>query len=219
MYWTGCNAARATSAIAPAAPDLPAVPVQGAVETFTRNAELEFPGYGKGRAAVSDRILEGFEAAPSRLVLADGSSVRWGFKNHEANLQSVAISDKSGRLKLLAAVNGVVRLIRMSGTPIGDMAQYKQAVERSGTEPSVIVFVHDGSEWESSLPLLKRWLQANLLGFNADCGKSNLDGACKLAEQIVIPATVYATTAEGSLHHVNASDVKAAAVPLQSFIQ
>ncbi len=221
LYSVGSNAHPAveTPHATPPGADVTAVPDQGVVEAFTRKAQMEFSDYGEGRALVSDRILDGFQAAPSRLSVTDGSSISWGFKNQEANLQSVVIGDKSGQLKLVAAVDGVVRLARTSGAPIADLAQYEQAVERSGAKPSVMVFVNSEDELETYLPLLKRWLQANLMGFNADCERPALTSACELVEHIVLPTTVYIIAADGSLHRINVPAGQAAALPLRSFIQ
>jgi hypothetical protein len=221
LYSTGCTAGSGVSAstTAPAKAVLSDVPDQDAVEAFTRKAELNFPNYGEGKMPVSDRILDGFEAAPAQLALTDGSSIRWGFKNQEANLQSVVINDRSRQLALLAAVDGVTRLTSRSGSPIGEMANYEKAVKRSGMDPSVTIFVHDKDALKAYLPLLKRWLQADLMGFNADCSKPNLAGACKLAEQIAISTTVYVIAADGNLRSVKVPDGKASSVPLKSFVQ
>ena len=134
-------------------------------------------------------------------------------------MQSVVISNASGNLKLLAAVDGVTRLTLRSGGAIGDMAEYRQAVDNSGLESTVIAFVHDEADLKNYLPLLKRWMQANLLGFNADCTKPELAQACKLAEQIVVSTTAYVISDDGSLRRVNVPDVKVAAVPLSAFVQ
>lgn len=221
LYSAGCTAGSDISAPSgsPVKAGLPDVPDQNAVEAFTRKAELNFPDYSEGKVPVSDRILDGFEAAPSQLAMTDGSSIRWGFKNQEANLQSVVINDKSGQITLLAAVDGMTRLTRRSGLPIGEMAQYEQAVKRSGMNPSVIVFVHDEDNLNAYLPLLRRWLQADLMGFNADCSKPDLADACKLAEQIAIAKTVYVIAADGNLRSIRAPDGKAASVSLNAFLQ
>lgn len=86
-------------------------------------------------------------------------------------------------------------------------------------EPVVTIFVYDESDLKAYLPLLKRWLQANLMGFNTDGSKPDLAGACRLAEQIAIPIKVYVIAADGSLRSIKAPDVKAASVPLKSFTQ
>lgn len=221
LYSAGCTAGAgvSTSAVAPVKSVLSDVPDQDKVEAFTRKAELKFADYQEGNVPVSDRILDGFEAAPSQLALSDGSSIRWGFKNEEANLQSVVISDASGQLKLLAAVDGITRLTRRSAAPIDEMAGYDKAAKRSGMDPSVVVFVHDEGDLAASLPLLKRWLQADLMGFNADCARPDMVSACRLAEQIAISTKVYVIAADGKLRSINTPDAKAASLPLKSFVQ
>lgn len=202
-----------TSAVLSPAPD------QGAVEAFTRHAELPFSDYGQGISLVSDRILDGFETAPTLLVTADGSSIRWGSKYHEGSIESVVIGDKSGQLKLLAAVYGMSRLTSLSSSPIDTMAKYERRQKRSGMEPAVTVFVHDERDLKAYLALLKRWLQANLMGFNTHCSKPSLANACKLAWRIAIPTTTYVIATDGRLRSVEVPEVKAASVPLKLFVQ
>ena len=209
----------AGSTYAAAATLASAVPDQDMVEAFTREAMWHFPNDGEGRTRVADRILIGFEAAPTRLVTPDGSSLRWGFKYQEGSIESVVIANSTGELKLLAAVDGMTRLRRRSTPPIDTMARYEQQQKRSGMEPKVTVFVHDPNDLVAYLPLLKRWLQADLLGFNADCGKADLTGACHLAGQVVIPARFFIIDPDGGLHGVEAPDVTASPVPLKSFVQ
>lgn len=199
---------------------LPKVPDQRAVEAFTRHAELNFADLGEGeKTPVSDRILDGFEAAPSLLVTPEGSSIRWGFKYQEASLQSVVINAPSGELALLAAVDGVSRLTRRSRPPIDELASYREAVKRSGMAPSVTIFVHDEGSLRAYLPLLKRWLQANLMGFNVDCSKPGLADACTFAEQVAIPATAHVIAADGRLRRIEMPDVKASSISLSWFVQ
>lgn len=195
-------------------------PDQLAVEAFTRHAQWRFPTDGEGgESLVSDRILDGFEAAPTLLVTADGSAIRWGFKYQEGNIKSVVIGNQSGQLKLLAAVDGITRLTSRSSAPVDTMAEYQQRQSRSGMEPAVVVFVHDEGDLKTCLPLLKRWLQANLIGFNADCRKAALANACTLAAQIAIPTEAFIIGNNGRLRSVKLPKVETSSVPLRSFVQ
>lgn len=221
LYAIGCFAW--TAAAAPNGASITTVfskvPEQSAVEAFTHHAEWSFPDYGKGKSLVSDRILDGFQAGPTLLVTADGSAIRWGFKYQEGSFESVVIGAKSGELKLLAAVDGITRLTNLSSSPINTMAEYEQRQKRSETEPAVTIFIHDESALKTYLPLFKRWLQANLMGFNTDCSKLELAAACKLAGQIAIPARIFVIAADGSLHGIPSPAVPASTVPLKSFVQ
>lgn len=193
-----------------------------AVKALTDGAKMEFTDNGEqGKVLISDRIFDGFQAGPWQVVIANGSALRWGFKYGEANIESVAIDDKRGHLKLLAAVGNVSRLTSVFGdqSPVESMTQYEGIVKRSGLEPVANVFVRDEADLKTYLPLLKRWLQADLMGLIGDCSKAELADACKLAEQIAIPTKAYLIAPEGSLHSIMVPDVKAASVPIKPFVQ
>ena len=195
------------------------VPDDTAIEAFTGDVALAFPGEDKDAVPVSDRILDGFQAGPTHLALADGDVIYWGFKFQEANLQSVAIYDAKGHPRLLAAVDNIVRVVGGSA-PLGTMEQYQHALKDSGVTPAVSVFVREPGDLVTYLPYLKRWLQADLLGFNVHCDKPGMADACKLANQIAVPIQAYALMPKsGAPHMLQVPKTAAASVPLGSFVQ
>lgn len=84
------------------------VPEEADVAALVGQATFDFPDDGdRGPARVSERILDGFQAGPAHLRLDDGSVIHWGFKHEEANLQSIAVHDAQGHLRLLGAVSNL----------------------------------------------------------------------------------------------------------------
>ena len=209
-----CSAACAQVSQADRTPD------STAIEAFAGKAAIAFPGEAtSGTVVVSDRILDGFEAGPSRLVVDRDTTIFWGFKFQEGNLQSVAIFDGNGHPRLLAAVDNVPSLQR-GGTWINTLEQYRQAVARSGTSPVVSVFVRDTRDLQTYLPYLKRWLQADLLGFNVHCDKLGMAPTCAVAEQIEVPIQAYMLSpGTTDAQALSLPKLQAASVPLESFVQ
>jgi hypothetical protein len=194
-------------------------PDDSAIEAFAGKASAHFPGEDASEA-VSDRILDGFQAGPSRLAVGDGPVIYWGFKFQEANLQSVAVYDADGHPRLLAAVDNVVRLVGGRHAPLGSMDQYLKAVKDSGSTPVVSVFVRNAKDLDVYLPYLKRWLQANLLGFNVHCDKTDMAQACALASRIELPIQAYALSPDSDkTSALPVPQAAAASVPLESFVQ
>lgn len=195
-------------------------PDDSAIEAFAGKAAARFPG-ADAAEAVADRILDGFQAGPSRLAVGDGTVIYWGFKFQEANLQSVAIYDAGGHPRLLAAVDDVVRLVAGGRqAPLGSMDQYLKALQDSGSTPMISVFVRNAQDLNVYLPYLKRWLQADLLGFNVHCDKADRAPACTLAARIELPIQAYALSPDSEkTRALPVPQVAAAPVPLESFVQ
>lgn len=171
-------------------------------------------------APVSDRILDGFEAAPTALTTTDGQVITWGFKYKEANFQSVVIADAAGRLELAAAVTDVVRLTDWSrgADKITSIVAYQEAVKRLNSQPHVALFARDQAALEASSPLFMRWMQANLLGFNTSCAKHAV--ACALMPDIDVPIDAYIASGRGAAPvKMAVPDLPAAPIPLDAFTQ
>lgn len=168
--------------------------------------------------SISDRILVGLEAAGRVLTTAEGQVIAWGFKYKEANLQSVVITDKTGRLELAAVVDDILGLTNGRSDTYSSVAEYEKRVKRDGLQPRVIVFVRDQDSLVATYPLLKRWMQANLLGFNTSCEKHAV--ACALMPAIGLPTDVYLASDGGGVP-VKAAvpDLPAAPIPLEAFTQ
>lgn len=158
------------------------------VGSATQGATVQLSYYPE--LPLSDRILQGFEAGYRALTTEDGQVINWGFKHEEANLQSVAISDGAGHLAMVAAVDDVKGLLTARGTDrFSSVADYQQAVKKSGTEPHVVLLARDQAALEKAYPLFKSWMRANLLGFNTSCAKHA--AACALMSGIEVRTDAY----------------------------
>lgn len=196
------------------------LPDESAVIGLVRSAVLDFPGDGNDAAvAVADRILDGFQAGPGHLRLDDGSVIHWGFKYEEANLQSIAVQDARGRLRLVGAVSNLGQLTSDPASPLETLGQYEQYRRAAMLEDaSVTLFVADAADLELYLPVVKRWLQADLMGFNADCSDAKLTKACKLAAKIEPGVVAYVSNGDAAaLTQTPLPNVPAEAVPLVHF--
>ena len=158
------------------------------VGSATQGAAVQLSNYPE--LPLSDRILQGFEAGYRALTTEDGQVINWGFKYEEANLQSVAISDGAGRLAMVAAVDDVKALLSARGTDrFSSVADYQQALKKSGTEPHVVLLARDQAALEAAYPLFRSWMDANLLGFNTSCAKHA--AACALLPGIQVRTDAY----------------------------
>lgn len=171
------------------------------VGSATQVATVQLTNYPE--LPLSDRILQGFEAGYRALTTEDGQVINWGFKHEEANLQSVAISDSAGNLVMVAAVDDVRGLVSARGEDrFSSVADYQQAVKKSGTEPHVVLLARDQAALEAAYPLFRSWMDANLLGFNTSCAKHA--AACALMSDIEVHTDAYVSSG------VDAAPVKAA---------
>lgn len=168
--------------------------------------------------SISERILIGLEAAGRVLTAADGRTITWGFKSGEANLQSVIIADKTGRLELVAVVNDVLRRTDGKSGAVMSVTEYEKKSKRYGREPHVVVFARDSASLKTAYPLLSRWMQANLLGFNTSCAVHA--AACALMSDIDLSTDAYIAS-DGGANRVKVAvpDLPAASVPLEGFTQ
>lgn len=194
------------------------------IKAFTGNTRTLYYSFThptiKQKALVSDRILDGFQAAPKRLTLKDGTAIYWGFRYKEATTESVAIFDVKGRPRLLAAVDSIPWC---DGTgrhcePFTSIEAYQAHASRTFLHPGIAVFVRDKRDLETYLPYLKRWLHANMLGFNVDCKEPRMAEACKFVTQTeltqFIPIRAYLLP---SMRLLELPKVKASDLPLEAF--
>ena len=204
-----------TSALKPEdAPDEGAL--KQLVGTATLGSSVQLVNYPE--MPVSDRILAGLQAAGRVMATSDGSTVTWGFKYEEANLQSVIIADKAGRLELAAVVDDILGLTYGKSGTYASVAECEKRTKRQGLRPRVIVFARDQASLVTAYPLLKRWMQANLLGFNGSCAAHA--AACALMRDLDLPADVYLAPGAGSAPvKVATPDLPAAQIPLEAFTQ
>jgi hypothetical protein len=193
-----------------------------AIEDFTGKTRVAFPDdNGQTQAvSVSDRILfGGYLVDLRRLEVSDGITIDWGFKYQEDNLESVIVYDRTGRPRLLAAVDDIPWCNGFHCQPFDSMSAYEQNVKQTERSPSISIFVRDKRDINTYLPYLMRWLQANLLGFNVDCKDPRMAEACKAVPQIAetqIPIDAYLLP---SMRPLGVPKVKAADIPLEAFTQ
>lgn len=167
---------------------------------------------------LSSRILDGFEAAPRVLTTEAGQAITWGFKYKEASLQSVVIADASGQLQLVAAVTDVLSLSNGGTNAITTEAAYSAMVKQLALHPDVVLFARDQAALNAAYPLFKRWMEANLLGFNSSCQAQA--AACALLPNIRIPTRVYlASGKDGTPIKVAVPTLPAAQIPPEKFTQ
>lgn len=187
------------------------------VGSATQVATVQLANYPE--LPLSDRILQGFEAGYRALTTEDGQVINWGFKHEEANLQSVAISDSAGNLVMVAAVDDVLDLVSARGEDrFSSVADYQQAVKKSGTEPHVALLARDQAALEAAYPLFRSWMNANLLGFNTSCAKHA--AACKLMPDIEMRIEAYVSSgADAAPVKAAVPQVAAAPIPPEAFRQ
>lgn len=193
-----------------------------AIAVFTGNAQTLYYSFThpsiKQKALVDDRILDGFQAAPKRLILKDGTTIYWGFRYKEATTRSVAIFDAQGRPRLLAAVDSIPGCDGWRCEPFTSTETYQASASRTFLHPGIAVFVRDKRDLETYLPYLKSWLQAKLLGFNVDCNERGMAEACKFVTRTelmqFIPTRAYLLP---TMRHLELPKVKAADVPLEAW--
>lgn len=199
----------------------PAAPGEAELARLLGSASTPFPDAARHpHGTVSERLLDGFEAGPGHLRLADGTTLAWGFKYGEGNLQSVAVRDADGRLRLVATVDDIVRIADDDHALIDTPGAYPELAREAGADPVVDIFVGHAGDLATYLPTLRRWLQADLLGFNVHCAHAAMTRACTLAERIRMPLHAYAAAPHGGqLRALAVPDVPAAQTPLELFVQ
>lgn len=167
-------------------------------------------------ALLVDRVFAGLEAAGRVLTLEDGRTVTWGFKHREANLQTVLITAEDGGLELVAVVDDVLSLTAGASDAYPSVEEYERKISQLRLEPRVVGIARDQASLIAAYPLLKRWMQANLLGFNSSCEKHA--AACALMPDIHLPIDVYLAAKGGSVPvKVVTPDLPAASIPLEAF--
>ncbi len=199
-------------------------PDDKAVDALVGDVKFKFVrDYYDTSMPISDRIMDGFQAAPRSLRVDEGTTIYWGFKYQEATIASIAIADATGRIRLVGAVSNIVSLARHSGL-ISTDEEYQKKIKAAMVNPaSLILFVGDDRDLASYLPLVKRWLQADLLGMNVDCDSEKKMAACKFAEDIQISITAYQVADSGKeahqLHTLSIPSLPTASTPIKWFTQ
>lgn len=214
---SGCSAQPNTSSTKTVAAK---VPDEGAIKALVSDASLGTvaPDAEDADDVISDRILDGFQAAPSGLKIEGGPSIAWGFKFQLANEQSAVVYDASGHVLLVAIVNDIVRVDDGIGPAVTSQEAYRKRVKDAGVAPQVMVFAASRDALDRGYPFFRRWLQADLLGFNIDCARKA--AACAFAEKLSVPVQAFVAAPGGKGPAKVATPAGApAAIPLGRFIQ
>lgn len=201
---------------------------EAAVDSLGGAANLNLPKVVyPGEPLVRDRILDGFEAAPSLRKLDDGTTIFWGFKYKEATYKSVAITDGNGYLCMVGAVTNVIPLLDAgSNQPIAptNEAYQAKAAEYKVGPASIVLFVRNPKDLNVYLPIIKRWKQALLLNFIADCDAEKYKSSCELSQKIEVPISAYQPIFDEKkggksvkLKELTIPDLPAAAIPIKKF--
>ncbi|WP_144415620.1 hypothetical protein [Xanthomonas oryzae] len=153
------------------------------------------PGMSKSPIPVRERIISGFEQDPPRqLTLKDGTRIVWGWQNGQAEFKSLAIFDPAGLLRIVATADDIpIIYSRDSEKSVSTLEDYKNMMdERSiySAPPALHIYTKDQNDADHFYPLVSRWIQASLMGFNASCTQADQEMACRLTSQIDIPTTV-----------------------------
>jgi hypothetical protein len=194
------------------------------IEAFTGKARTLYYSFThpaiKQKALVSDRILDGFQAAPRRLTMPNGTAIYWGSRYKEGTTESVAIFDAKGYPRLLAAVDSIPWCDGWHCEPFTSIEAYQAHASATFLHPGIALFVRDKRDLETYLPYFKRWLHANILGFNVNCKEPKLTEACKFVTQTewlqIVPIRAYLLP---SMRLLELPKVKAADIPLEAFTQ
>jgi len=201
------------------------VPDDKMVSIFAGKSTLEFDREYGGKASIFNRVMDGFEAAPSYLSLSDGKKIYWGFKYQEASIQSIVLTDADNRIRLIGAVTDITDLEDAESRRfITSQQEYQRKIKNIVAEPaSVKLFVRDEHDLVVYFPLVKRWLEADLLGFNVDCDTPKLAEACRFSQEIEIPIVAYQIIDSGKgadqLRELSLPNLPAASIPIKYFKQ
>jgi len=196
-----------------------------AIRAFSGGTTVELPGSGTVR--LSARVIIGFQQDPvRRLELQDGTTLYWGWQHRQAFVRSVAVTGPDGQVRLVAAARDLPRILNLrSGRAIaspGEYDAYLQGRVDNDKAPSLVVVAQDQNALHAHYPLVRRWVQASALGFNADCSDPAQARSCAFAEAIEVPATALAVGC-GSGHAndcpLSLPEGTATDVPLEAFRQ
>lgn len=201
--------------------------LQSDITNLVGVAKVTLPG-DSNAVAVEQRLLTGFQQQPPKHLRLDNNvTIYWGWQEGQAFVKSIAVYDPDGALRVVGAVDDIPALYNWrSKRAVTDANEYQKLVVKYaswGSEPSVVLFAQKARDFDAYLPLVQRWLQAAMLGFNADCSKTEIAPACAFAEKVTLPIVAYQldcktqSNIEQCSHSL--SDTQALSVPLELFTQ
>lgn len=169
------------------------------IREFTRNNHgFMFDVDSRVQLSVANRVVSGFQQnPPSSVRLKDGTQIIWGWQEGQAEVQSIAIFDEGDKLKLVGGATNIPRIFSWrSQKGLKTLEEFDALLVRRQAlhigSPMVVLFVETQSDADRYYPLAARWLQANLLGFNAQCNSPSYAESCALADNITVPIVVQA---------------------------
>jgi len=170
------------------------------IEDFTRsNKSILKNAESEDTFTVTDRILIGFQQFPPRkLQLADGTTIMWGWQHQQAFLKSIAIFDNNNRVRMVGFADNLP-LIYSTSTAFGDtvvtnLTDYEALLERRliySSPPVVHLYAATQEDVGTYYPLVARWVQAAMMGFNSECSEQKQLASCRFAETIRIPTYIH----------------------------
>lgn len=190
-------------------------------------AKVTLPG-DSNAVSVEKRLLTGFQQQPPKNLRLDNNvTIYWGWQEGQAFVKSIAVYDPDGALRVVGAVDDIPALYnRRSKRTIADANEYQKLVRKYaswGSEPSVVLFAQKAPDFDAYLPLVQRWLQAAMLGFNVDCSETEIAPACAFAEKVTLPIVAYQLDCKtpNSIEQCSHSlpDTQALSIPLELFTQ
>ena len=167
------------------------------IRGFTRNNHgFMFDVDSRVKLSVTSRVVSGFQQnPPSSVRLKDGTQIIWGWQEGQAEVQSIAIFDEGDKLKLVGGATNIPRIFSWrSQKGLKSLEEFDALLVRRQAlhigSPMLVLFVETQSDANRYYPLAARWLQANLLGFNAQCNSPTYSESCVLADNITVPIVV-----------------------------
>ncbi|UKE47099.1 hypothetical protein [Xanthomonas cerealis] len=142
-----------------------------------------------------ERIVSGFEQDPPRqLRLEDGTTIVWGWQEGQAEHQSLAIFDNTGKIRMAGAADNIpVLYSKVSSSSTSSLDEYQTLLDDRSTymaSPVMHLYFGDQDDANKFYPLASRWLQAAMMGFNAKCKDPEQEKTCGLVQQIHIPVSL-----------------------------
>lgn len=167
------------------------------IEEFNKDNHLRISGEAfSSNIPIIERIYLGFQQDPPRsLKLEDGTHILWGWQHGQPWFQSVAIFDGDNKPRIFGIADNIPRIYSWrSKTGLKSISDYYKLLEdrRSrflGT-PAVTLFAESQEDIDRYYRFAARWLEANLVGFNSQCGSPAYAASCALAEEVKIPIVI-----------------------------
>jgi len=213
----GCTTATAADVRNTALPKSP--DYARSIDAFSAQAKIAVPVAEGGKTVqISERISAGLEAAARRLTLPDGTTVDYGFKHQDATVASVVISDAQRQVRMVALASSLPLLRSSRGEiRVATPEDYQKMWASAAEQPWAVVMVRNPKDLPAYLPYVQSWIEAMMLGMNADCALADMNAVCALARQHRVPVTAYLLKSGVGLERLATPVVEASSVPASAF--